>query len=250
MIIVNDYWITFGRPNPSPKMRIICFPYAGGGASIYSDWKNYFPAGMQVVAFQPAGRGNRFAESPRVLMEEVLIDAMDPSRNRDLFNAPYLLFGHSLGARIAFEFLRMIHLKGYPAPIHFIASASRAPQLPVTEKISCLSDDLFFSKITSYGGTPAEILGNKELMDLTFPSLRADFHISESYRYFGVQKFDCDASIFYGKFDKTVNYEDIISWQHNFFNDVAFYPVNGGHFFIKECINEVIERISFLCHRF
>src|SRR5688572_31776322 len=107
------------------RVRMVCFAYAGGGASAFRRWAALMPDGVEVVAAQPPGREARFVETPlRALAPMVggLRDAIAP-----LLDRPLVFFGHSLGALVAFELTRALREAGLRQPAHLFVSVRRAP---------------------------------------------------------------------------------------------------------------------------
>src|SRR5947208_15726994 len=99
-----DPWLTRPRPNPSARLRLFCLPFAGGGASAYHTWPEGLPGDVEVCAVQPPGREGRFREPAFARLRPLvtaLTDALRPHLDR-----PFAVFGHSLGALVAFEWVR------------------------------------------------------------------------------------------------------------------------------------------------
>ena len=184
----DNSWIVCPQPHPQARYRLFCFPYAGGGASIFNDWQAELPPEVELYALQLPGRENRLSESPQTRLKQ-LIETLIPIIKPDL-DLPFAFFGHSLGAWIAFELIRELRRQKYPLPAHFFVSASKAPQLmDLKPPIHRLPDDKFLAKIKSFQGTPGAVLQDSKLMELFLPALRADFAVLETYFYAGVRPF-------------------------------------------------------------
>lgn len=227
----------------APKLRLFCFPYAGGSASIYREWQNLVPQGVEVIMVQPPGRAERLQEKPyqsiACLVEE-LGDGID-----GLLDVPFIFFGHSLGGRIAFELAQKIkELKGIH-PAHFIASASKSPYL-VHSGSYCkdLSDGEMITKLRAMKGTPDYLLDNAELMALCLPFIRADFTMSESYVSTASYKLYCQATILVGDKDTHVSLADQMLWHQCFDGDVSTVTISGNHFFVNESCRSVVAEVS------
>ena len=122
-----DRWLAYREVKPHARLRIFCFPYAGGGASIFRGWTALLPADLEVCPVQLPGREGRLREAPFTHMEPMvnaLVDALQP-----YFDLPFVLFGHSMGAAIAFELTRELRRRGRPQPLHLFAAGRRAPHL-------------------------------------------------------------------------------------------------------------------------
>ncbi|MDQ3951623.1 MAG: thioesterase domain-containing protein, partial [Actinomycetota bacterium] len=99
-----DRWTVVARPNQDPRVRLFCFPYAGGSAATYRTWSDVLPPDVEVQAVQLPGREWRLKEEPFrsvfPLVEELAVVL------KDRFESPFAFFGHSLGALISFELAR------------------------------------------------------------------------------------------------------------------------------------------------
>ena len=159
---------------------MVFFPYAGAGASVYRSWSKFFSPNFECLAFQPPGRETRFTEP-------LLTNVSDYAKHAcDAINAlpddrPLILFGHSLGALAAYETAVELYRRGRSLRC-LIVSGRQDPDSPSKRKhISHLEDGEFVRQMATYNGTPAEVLGNAELLELLLPMIKADFSMSEKY---------------------------------------------------------------------
>ncbi|ATC96713.1 thioesterase II family protein [Pseudoalteromonas tunicata] len=230
------------KPRPYPKMRLFCFPFAGGGVSTYISWADSFPDDIELVIIQPPGRGSRLAEDPHDNMTSLIDELM---RHADFITQqPYLLFGHSLGSRVAYELCYRLKQNEMPLPQYFIASGSRAPHVSKDkEMIHNLPKNEFIQALEKLNGTPKELLENRELMDLFMSLLRADFKIAETYL---AQKCKMPFSILvlHGQDDIDIEEHQLSAWGE--LSDLGHHLVQlpGDHFFINQSRNEVIHQVS------
>jgi medium-chain acyl-[acyl-carrier-protein] hydrolase len=223
-----------------PGVRLYCFSYAGGSASIYRSWAEVFPPDIEVHCVQLPGREWRLKEEPFTrlgpLMDE-LVEVVDVTR-------PYALFGHSLGALIAFELARAMRRTGRPDPTHLFVSAHRAPQLPREEPtIHDADDDVFAAGIETLRGTPPELLANEELMQLIRPVLRADFALAETYEYSDEPPLRCPISAFGGLGDHVTGRSKLEPWRAQTSSDFLLRMILGGHFFVTEARDLVLRAV-------
>src|SRR4051812_1322263 len=119
-------WLVCRSRRPEARLRLICFPYAGVGASIYRRWPAALPADIEVWAVQNPGRENRIREKPSTSIDE-LVDAIRGELG-SLLERPFALFGHSMGAVLATELARKLHVAGIE-PVHLIVSGRRPPHI-------------------------------------------------------------------------------------------------------------------------
>jgi medium-chain acyl-[acyl-carrier-protein] hydrolase len=159
-----DPWISIPRPNPQARLRLFCFPYAGGGAAPYYPWAKSLSPFIELYAVRLPGRESRLREAPHIRLAS-LVDSL-ASALAPYFDRPFAFFGHSMGALIAFELTRMLHREQDIQPLHLFASAHRAPHLPDREPpLYQLPDAEFVEEIRErYNGIPPSILENADLI--------------------------------------------------------------------------------------
>jgi medium-chain acyl-[acyl-carrier-protein] hydrolase len=224
-------WVVFPRPNPGARMRLFCFPFAGGGASVFAPWARVLPPEVEVVAVQLPGRESRLSEpaySDLTELAERLAVELAPFMDR-----PFALFGHSNGGLMAFELARVLRRDGRRGPVHLFASGRPAPQLELTEPpIHALPHDEFLAALRRYNGTPEEVLQNAEIMELIAPTLRADFSLGETYRYRPEPPLAIPISAYGGLRDEEVPQSMVEAWKEQTSSTFSLRMFPGDHFFI------------------
>ena len=143
-----------GNAGASPaRPKMFCFPHAGGGASFYRNWERNLRGLADVRAVQLPGREERFRE-PRYYSIHRLADALfEAEEGRGWFDGACILFGHSMGAKIAFEVARRLVLQGRP-PALLLVSGSRPVHMPPRKLLSDLPDEAFDAELRQLAGTP------------------------------------------------------------------------------------------------
>lgn len=238
----RDPWVVIPRPTPNARLRLICFPYAGGGASIYGRWPAQLPPEVEVVAAQLPGRESRLAETPiadMIVLVDRLAEALAPYMDR-----PFALFGHSNGGLMAFELIRRLQAAGRRMPLHLFVSGRPAPQVELTDPpVHDLPHDEFMETLRRFGGTPEEVLQNEEIMALMAPVLRADFALGETYHYEPRPPLDLPISAYAGETDAEVPVWQVEAWREQAAGAFQFRLFPGGHFFLQENQSEVLEQL-------
>lgn len=199
--------------NPQARIRLFCFPYAGGGATIFRSWPEYLPAEIEVCPVRLPGRESRLLEQPISHLPSlisVLASGLFPYLDK-----PYAFFGHSMGALIAFELASYLrHCASRNEPLHLFVSGHRAPQLPdPNEPVYHLPEAELIERLRHLQGTPEEFLNNQELLRLFMPMLRADFTLCETYVYQQTPAFPYPITALGGLQDPVVSRESILSWE-------------------------------------
>lgn len=238
----NTDLIHITNPNPKAVVRLLCFPYAGGNSSIYLQWKKMLPPSIELALVQLPGRTMRFAEPLYESMHELVNDLMDALLQ--LPKKDLIFFGHSMGATIAYELALQLHAAGHTLPVHIICSASKPPHIRKNQiKYSQMSDDVFLDKIKAMGGLSAEILNDNDLMTLIIPILRADFNLLENYTSDYYCCLPMKVSILYGT-DDAISEKERQSWFELFSERGKDIAIEGGHFFINQNCQAVVEHVN------
>jgi surfactin synthase thioesterase subunit len=240
-MIVSSKWFVIPKKISQPSLRIFCFPYAAGSASTYIPWAEKLPSSVELVAIQPPGRSTRIFEAPHDEMNSLVLELINEISL--LEDCPCVFFGHSLGSRVAYEVMYQGMKRGLRLPEHFIASGSRAPFIPIRkDPIHDLPEVDFIDAISALNGTPKAILENDELMKLCLPLLRADFKIAELYEA-KKAKFCCPVTVLGGEDDSDVTSADLLAWGDLFTSKPEINMLPGGHFFIENNKEMVINKV-------
>lgn len=239
---MTNPWLIYPKPNPKAYLRLFCFPYAGGGASIFRAWSIQLPPDIEVCSVQLPGRESRLKE-PLFTNLSPLIDTLTPALLPHL-DRPFAFFGHSVGALICFEVARQLRRLQHKNPLHLFISGRRAPQLPALEPPSHqLADAEFLEELRRYNGTPGNVLQNVELMNLFLPILRADLAINETYIYEHEAPLDCSISVFGGLEDGKVSRDSLAAWSKQTDGTFNLRMFPGDHFFLKSQQEALLQAI-------
>jgi len=190
------------------------------------------PAEIQVCAIQFSGRGDRFSE-PLFTSVEPLVEGIAAELTGRLADKPFALFGHSLGALIAFELCRSLRRQRGPSPRVLFVAGRRAPGIPSARpQLHTLPDSEFLNAVQQYGGLPTEVIQEQELMDLFLPVLRADLEIDEKYNRAPEAPLECPISVLGGKGDPIVTQAELEGWSSETSHAFSLRLFEGGHFFV------------------
>ncbi|CUU58081.1 medium-chain acyl-[acyl-carrier-protein] hydrolase [Parafrankia irregularis] len=224
-------WIHRGRVTGA-RIRLYCFPFAGGSAASYLGWQAELGAQVQVCAVEPPGRRQRRRE-PAIRRMDAMVDAVVAGLRPGL-DEPFAFFGHSLGALVAYEVARRLRAEGGPEPALLFLSAAAAPHLPRRRReIAALPDTEFIDELRGHGGTPELLLADHETMRLFLPALRADFELFETYRHRPGDPPGCPVHIYGGRTDTSVNTTQLRAWRALLPTTVEVRTFPGDHFYLN-----------------
>ncbi|WP_123409880.1 thioesterase II family protein [Pseudomonas frederiksbergensis] len=226
------------------KLTLLCLPYSGASAMVYSRWRRKLPEWLHLQPVELPGRGARFDEP---LQTDLRALAMQLAKElRPTLKAPYALFGHSLGALMACELAHALRALGCPEPVALFASGTAAPTMRADYDRGFAepkTDAELIDQLRTLNGTSEEVLANEELMSLTLPILRADFLLCGRFQPVQRPLLKCPVHVLGGKADKATT-EQLIGWSKETHGSFSVDMLAGGHFFIHEHEAKVLRVIK------
>lgn len=157
---------------------------------------------------------------------------------------PFALYGHSLGAVLAYELACLLTHQHQLEPSIVFASGTSAPSQRDDVRYARLETDAeLVAELEGLEGTPRAVLDSPELMSLILPVLRADFTICGRYRYRARPRLRCPIQVIIGRNDATTSAERVAAWRTHTSGacDVAWLA--GGHLFIHESRAAVLDLV-------
>lgn len=230
------------RPGPSDCPVLVCYPHAGGSASAYVGLARELAPGFEVVAVQYPGRQERRREQLIDDLGELtraVVKALEPVLHR-----PVALFGHSMGALLAFETARMLDVERRRTVDHLFVSGRRAPTIRGERLVHALSDQMLISELRLAGGTPASWLRDPELVSMVLPVVRSDYRAVETYEYLPSVPVEVDTSILVGDTDPYTTIGEAGMWKCLVAGETKLHVLPGGHFYIDSNKAEVARVIT------
>lgn len=237
-------WVVRMKPRSRARRRLLCVPYAGVGPSAYRQWGEALPADIEVGVVHLPGREGRLREAPFTRIEP-LIDAATEAL-RPYLDLPFAMFGHSMGALVAFELARRFRDDRGITPTHLFVSGRRAPQLPARHPaITHLPDDEFVKEIRRrYNGIPDEVLRHPDLLALLLPGLRADLSVIEAYAHRPGSPLGCPIAAFGGLADPEATEAELVGWRQQTTGALSVRMFPGGHFFVQSAHEELMRILT------
>jgi surfactin synthase thioesterase subunit len=239
-----------------PRRRLYCLPFAGGGPSTYRLWPKSLPSDVEVLVVVLAGRDPRTraasGEPPPGSMAGIVPPALAAIEERQRAEPlPFAVFGHSMGALIAYELT--VHLEhaagadgGPQAPSHLFVSGRRPPdELHRDERIHELADDAFLDSMQRlYGNIPDAVRQEPELLALFLPGLRADVQVFETYAPLTDRRVHCPVRVYGGADDRRPRPEALAGWQRSAERPISVRTFPGGHFYLDAGRSELLADIA------
>jgi|HubBroStandDraft_1064217.scaffolds.fasta_scaffold212513_1 medium-chain acyl-[acyl-carrier-protein] hydrolase len=244
MSTLDNNWVIFPKQKRSAPLRLICFPNAGGGGSVYRMWAEEAHPDIEVGWVLWPGRESRIRETPFASIDE-LIPPLTAGL-LDWLDGRVVFYGHSLGARVAFEVSRELRRRKQTAPHHLFVGACQAPQLPWphTNLHQCEEEQFIEQVQIRYGGIPQQVLDEADLRALLIPGLRADVRLVETYRYRPEPPLSCPITAFGGASDPTVDRSMLEAWRCQTSARFEVQTVPGDHFFVRSERRRLLSAIA------
>ncbi|MBY8879816.1 thioesterase II family protein [Actinacidiphila acidipaludis] len=233
------------RRHPSvtgPRLRLVCLPHAGGAASFFHAWGGAFGPDVEVLAARYPGRQDRIADpflEDMASLADAVTAALPPFLDR-----PLALFGHSMGASLAYEVtLRLRERYGF-RPEGLFVSGREAPHLVTPKDIHLRDDDQLVDEVLRLGGVDTALLAEPGLRDLVLPAIRSDFKVSGTYRAAGPVPVGTPVTAYVGDQDPNVTPEDVAAWEQVAGGGFAMRVFPGGHFYLEPERDALIRDIA------
>jgi surfactin synthase thioesterase subunit len=243
----NLGWIRqFHQPDLPESPPLLVFPHAGAGASAYREFSKALSKKFKVLIFQYPGRQDRAAEALLGTLPEIAAGAFGEFSTSEHNNGvPIVTFGHSMGAIVAFEFVRIAEATGLDVRqlnVSATAAPSRTAALPHPK-----DDEELLNHLLALEGTASDVLASRELMKLTLPVVKADFRAFDAYGCAEDVRVTAPIHAMGGDQDPYITLGDLYGWgKHT--DSVKVTMFDGGHFYLNQHIAAVAELLTSCAH--
>ncbi len=213
------------------EFNLYLFPFAGASFYSYNSLiKDLKRPDLKITTLELPGRGKRMKEPLLSDINDMADDLFHKIKTN--LNYRYAFYGHSLGSLVAHKVVLRILDNGMAPPVHLFVSGRGGPGvLPKDRDMGSWSRERFYEKLKTYGGTPPQVLQEKELMAFLEPVLRADFTAAGNYEPGTSRKLPVTLTVLNGIQDD-VTREEALQWQEVTDTPIVLREFSGDHFFI------------------
>ncbi|MEH1015839.1 thioesterase domain-containing protein [Micromonospora sp. CPCC 206060] len=227
------------RTAPTSDCTLFCLPYAGGDATAYWRWPDLLPGSVRVDTVELPGRDGRRPGHQGIEVGDVA------ARIAAHAHAPYALYGHSMGARLAFEVIRELRRTGTPLPVRLYVGAAHPPHLPEPiTRLAHLSVDAFLEQLILRAGTPPVVRDDPDIREAVLPTLRTDLDWLKRYRYRPADPLPVPVVAFAGLDDREVPDDMMLGWARHTSASFRLHTLVGDHLFIRTAPQTVTAMIA------
>jgi len=235
-------WLRTFHPAPSGAVRLVCLPHAGGSASFYFPMAKAFGPDVEVMAVQYPGRQDRRNEPGIDTVSQYADEIFAVLRHLD--DRPLVLFGHSMGAVLAYEVAIRMTRAGLPSPMRLFASGRRAPSRYRDENLHRGSDEQIVAELRALGGSNQGMFADPEMLSLILPSIRGDYRAIEQYQHDAEARLDCPVTVLVGDDDPRVSIDEARAWAEHTTAPTELEVFPGGHFYLVDHSQAVIDLVA------
>lgn len=221
--------------DPTGPIKLVCLPYAGAGASFYRPWAALAEGALEIVPLQLPGRERLIDEDPYRDVHQA-VDGLLPQLRERLGDGDHrvALFGHSLGAVLAYELAHRLVAENGIELVHLFVSGSPHPGQGREQRATGLSDDEFLSRVGEFAGYSHPAFDDPEMREMLLPTLRADVEMHETYVPSTLLPLDAPLTVIRGEDDALVGHDAAASWNKATGRDFDHVEVPGGHMYLTE----------------
>lgn len=235
-------WLRCAVSRPGAAVRLVCFPHAGGSAGFFAAWSRLAAPGIEVHTVQYPGREDRIIEAPEpdmACLAGCAAAALDGSDDR-----PLALFGHSMGAAVAYEVARLLDRE----PVHLFASGRHSPGEVVPGGVHLRDDAGLVADLARLGGTGAGLLAMPEVLEVVLPAVRNDYRLIETYHELPGRRLGCPVTALIGTEDPEVDAGQARRWAAHTTGPFDLVELPGAHFYLDARRTEVLDVVEAALH--
>ncbi|WP_143267880.1 thioesterase II family protein [Amycolatopsis alba] len=232
-------WLKGMGRRQDARIRLLCFHYAGGSASMFRDWQRLLPYSVELVAVQLPGRADRFREAPYTSMTALvdrLVEVLKPALDH-----PFACYGASMGARVSWALAHALRDRCLPMPRKLYVSSSSGPILEEVVRGWNETDEQLVAYMRELGGTPPEVLDDDDLLMALLPALRADLTVLGTHAYDPPAELEVPIHAFAGRDDFEASPARMAPWRAETSAAFDLDVLDTGHFLNDKSLRHVLD---------
>lgn len=229
------------------NIKLFCLPYAGGSSTMFMKWKTKLSSRVELIPIELAGRGSRINEKCFNNFDCMMDDIVENVVQKLEQGMQFSLLGHSMGCLLAYELYYRLKNLGYSATHVFLLGNHVPNEMNNGIKIDLFYEEILLNKLTVYGKEICMIMEDEETKDFFLPIIRSDFEVLQSYKYRSKsKKIECECTIINGNRDLSIADYNLYDWRDYISSSCCCYfeTISGGHFFIQEKFEEVVNIVN------
>lgn len=242
----SSLWFRVYRPVAWPRLRLVCFPHAGAGATAYRAWPDLLPPDIELVAVCYPGRQDRFGEP-----FASSVDSLAAGITRALLpltGAPLALFGHSMGSLVAYEVAVRMEKEHRIVPHHLFVSGRWTPDREDDRRLHLADDDALIAEMGRLGNADLDLFAVTELRELMLGVLRADYRLLATHSRPTLHRIAAPIVAYCGDRDPGCAPDDAAGWERATAAGFALRVFPGDHFYLvpgaAELARDLVARLS------
>jgi len=237
----------FSTNSGSSRLPLICLPFAAAGPSFFKDWIP-LTSSLDIIAPQLPGREKRFLEEPYREVSEAITGILDEVLQLIGKRKRVNIFGHSLGAVLAYELAhRLAGIQGIEVE-NLVVSGSPGPWMPRQHRATGLDDAGFIDQVREFAGYDHPALNDPDMREMLLPLLRADVEMRENYYPPEDRVLEVPITSVRGTEDELVSSEEAAQWQGATTMPFQLVEIPGGHMYLTKTPDKLLRLIESLAN--
>ncbi|MGN2273132.1 thioesterase II family protein [Priestia megaterium] len=223
------------------RLKLFCFPYAGGSSSFYREWK-FNSQDIEVIPMEYPGHGRKYGEllcNNISQLTDLLLEEMNEKYHIDsLENISF--FGHSMGAIVAYEIAMKLEER-FDNSVEYLFLSSKSSPNHKLEHIDFSNIHKLKQSLRKMGGTNEELMETDDFMNLFLPIIQSDLNMLLNYEETKrPKKLNSKAILLLGSED-SVSKESMESWNQYITHIKELYILKGDHFYLNHNQDTVLK---------